>query len=554
MRGVAGVNDVCGFLVYHGPKKNFPNFEEAFQSLAHRGPDQTEILERPNASLGFHRLAIMDLTENGSQPFHHKTRNWHLVCNGEIYNWKDLRLEYSEYDYQSFSDCEVILPVIEHLGFEDGVRALDGEFAFVLYNEELDRLVAARDPMGIRPLFYAQDKNGKYAFASEAKALTANFSKILPFPPGHYFDGESFFCYCNLAQEKPQLVVEMSEYWDHSKQAATPKLQEVLKPINELLTKAVIKRLKADAPVGLLLSGGLDSSLVCALAARAQGEKKNLHTFAVGMVTDPIDLKYAKQVAEFIGSHHTEVSITEQDVLDHLKDVIRHLETWDITTIRASMGMYLLCKYIKEKTKIKVLLTGEVSDEIFGYKYTDFAPSGDEFQREAQKRVKELYLYDVLRADRCISAHSLEARVPFSDTAFVDYVMKMPGELKRNHYNMGKYLLREAFRNENLLPESILNRDKAAFSDAVGHSLVDTLKAQAESLYSEEDLAAAKKKYPHGTPFTKESLMYRNIFEEFYPGRSNWIPDFWMPNKTWQNCDVQDPSARVLPNYGKSGV
>lgn len=545
---------MCGFLVYHGPQKDFPDFEKAYQLLHHRGPDQAEIYQRPNATLGFHRLAIMDLTENGSQPFHHKSRNWHLVCNGEIYNWTKLREEYNEYPYQSFSDCEVIMPVIEHLGFEDGVRALDGEFAFVLYNEELDRMVAARDAMGIRPLFYARDKKGKYAFASEAKALKEAFQDIHPFPPGHFFDGENFISFCDLAKPSLQLAVEMSEYWDDQKKTPTAKLTELLKPINELLTQAVVKRLKADAPVGLLLSGGLDSSLVCALAARAQGEKKNLHTFAVGMVTDPIDLKYAKQVAEFIGSHHTEVSITEEDVLSNLRDVIWHLETWDITTIRASMGMYLLCKYIKENTKIKVLLTGEVSDEIFGYKYTDFAPSGDEFQREAQKRVKELYLYDVLRADRCISANSLEARVPFSDTAFVQYVMGLPGELKRNHYQMGKYLLREAFRQDNLLPMDILDRDKAAFSDAVGHSLVDCLKARAQELYSDEDLEQAKRKYPHGTPFTKESLMYREIFEEFYPGRAAWIPDFWMPNKSWQNCDVLDPSARVLPNYGKSGV
>lgn len=542
---------MCGFLVYHGTKKDFPHFEAAYQLLRHRGPDQTEILELPKATLGFHRLAIMDLSEKGSQPFHHEKRKWHLVCNGEIYNWEKLRQTYNDYPYKSQSDCEVILPVIEQLGFEDGVRALDGEFAFALYNEELDSIVAARDAMGIRPLFYAQDHQGKYVFASEAKALKESFKEIFPFPPGHYFDGQKIVSFCDLAQPSLQLSVEIETYWD---QQPTQKLKDILRPINELLTLAVEKRLKADAPVGLLLSGGLDSSLVCALAARAQGEKKNLHTFAVGMVSDPIDLKYAKKVAQYIGSQHTEVSITEEDVLNNLRDVIWHLETWDITTIRASMGMYLLCKYIKEKTKIKVLLTGEVSDEIFGYKYTDFAPSGDEFQKEAQKRVRELYLYDVLRADRCISAHSLEARVPFSDTAFVEYVMKIPGEIKRNHYQMGKYLLREAFRQDALLPPDILDRDKAAFSDAVGHSLVDCLKARAQELYSDEDVENAKSKYPHATPFTKESLMYREIFEEFYPGRAKWIPDFWMPNKTWENCDVKDPSARVLPNYGKSGL
>jgi asparagine synthase (glutamine-hydrolysing) len=237
-----------------------------------------------------------------------------------------------------------------------------------------------------------------------------------------------------------------------------------------------------------------------------------------------------------------------------VRDVIWHLETWDITTIRASIGMYLVCKYIHEKTKIKVVLTGEVSDEIFGYKYTDFAPNGPEFQKESVKRVDELYMYDVLRADRCISAHSLEARVPFADLDFVSYCMSIPAEMKMNTTGMGKYILRKAFDGMNILPDEILWREKAAFSDAVGHSMVDTLKAYGENNISDAEMANAKNKYPHGTPFTKESLWYRNVFEEFYPGRSGMIKDFWMPNKSWEGCNVNDPSARVLSNYGKSGV
>ena len=271
------------------------------------------------------------------------------------------------------------------------------------------------------------------------------------------------------------------------------------------------------------------------------------------MSEDAIDLKYAKEVADHIGSEHTEVIITKDDVLKALREVIYHLETWDITTTRASVGMYLVCKHIKEKTDIKVLMTGEVSDEIFGYKYTDFAPSAEEFQREAAKRVKELYIYDVLRADRCISAHSLEARVPFSDSDFVSYVMSVDPKLKMNSYGHGKYLLRKAFEGD-YLPLSILFREKAAFSDAVGHSLVDYIKAYAEELYTEVDFKKGVVKYDFGTPFTKESLMYRDIFEGFYPGKAKWIKDFWMPNKEWENCDVADPSARVLPNYGASGA
>ena len=271
------------------------------------------------------------------------------------------------------------------------------------------------------------------------------------------------------------------------------------------------------------------------------------------METDPIDLKYAKQVADYLGTEHTEVIMTKQDLKDNLKDVIYHLETFDITTIRASMAMYILCKYIHENTDIKVIMTGEVSDELFGYKYTDFAPSPQAFQEEASKRIKELYMYDVLRADRCISAHALEGRVPFADLYFVNYSMSIDPAKKMNVYNKGKYLVRHAFEGFDYLPHDILFREKAAFSDAVGHSMVDYLKEFAEEQYSDEDVLNAKDKYPYCPPFTKESLMYRDIFESFYPGGAKWIKDFWMPNKSWDNCDVDDPSARVLKNYGDSG-
>lgn len=270
------------------------------------------------------------------------------------------------------------------------------------------------------------------------------------------------------------------------------------------------------------------------------------------MSEDAIDLKYAKEVADYIGSNHTEVIISKEDVLNALEPVIALLGTYDITTIRASIGMYLVCKAIHEITDIRVLLTGEISDELFGYKYTDFAPSAEEFQKEAVKRVQELHMYDVLRADRCISVNSLEARVPFGDLDFVSYVMAIDPEKKVNRYGKGKYLLRHAFEG-NYLPHSILYREKAAFSDAVGHSMVDHLKAYAEQVYSEEDFQVKRECYSHAQPFTKESLLYREIFEKYYPGQSQMVVDFWMPNKSWEGCDVSDPSARVLANYGDSG-
>ena len=311
------------------------------------------------------------------------------------------------------------------------------------------------------------------------------------------------------------------------------------------------KRLDSDAPVGFLLSGGLDSSLVCAIAQSRQ--EKPIETFAIGMDTDAIDLKYAREVADYIGSNHHELTMSKEEVLDALEEVIAELATYDITTIRASMGMYLICKKIRATSDVRVLLTGEISDELFGYKYTDFAPSPEEFQKEASKRIKELYMYDVLRADRCISTHSMEARVPFGDTEFVRYVMSIDPSTKMNRYGIGKYLLRHAFETDHILPQDILMREKAAFSDAVGHSMADDLKQLAQERYSDEEFEQRRALYSHAAPFTKESLLYRDIFEKYYPGQSDMVAGFWMPNKEWPGCNVNDPSARYLSNYGASG-
>ena len=271
------------------------------------------------------------------------------------------------------------------------------------------------------------------------------------------------------------------------------------------------------------------------------------------MREDAIDLKYARQTADYLGADHTQVIMDKDQVLASLEEVVALLGTWDITTIRASMGMYLCCKAIHQTTDIRVLLTGEISDEMFGYKYTDFAPGPAAFQQEAQKRLRELYMYDVLRADRCISVNSLEARVPFGDLDLVRYVMAIDPAKKMNTYGKGKYLLRKAFEEGDWLPPEILWREKAAFSDAVGHSMVDYLKEYAETRYTDEEFREKAAGYKYCPPFTKESLLYRELFEKYYPGQAEMIADFWMPNKSWEGCDVTDPSARVLKNYGASG-
>ncbi len=529
---------MCSIMYSSDKTISEQEFSKGFSKIQYRGPDMTKVVKDDSGIWGFHRLAIMDLSEDGMQPFELGKKR--IICNGEIYRYRDLKEKYlNEYTFHSSSDCEVLLPLYEKYRF-DMFKMLDAEFALVLYDDVEKEIIAARDPIGIRPLFYGYSKNNKQImFASEAKALTELCDEVQPFPVGSYYYKEQFIKYHDASISS--LHIDAS-------------LEEITSGIQKRLYDGVVKRLDADAPLGFLLSGGLDSSLVCAIAADyLKKHNKKIRTFAVGMETDAIDLKYAKIVADYIDSDHTEVIINKDDVIGSLNEVIRVLETFDITTIRASIGMYLICKYIRNNTDVRVLMTGEVSDEIFGYKYTDFAPTPLEFQKEAEKRVRELYMYDVLRADRCISSNGLEGRVPFGDLAFVDYVMGIDPKHKINKYNKGKYLLRKAFVGD-YLPESILMREKAAFSDAVGHSLVDYLKEHAEALYTDQDVLNANEKYAyHCPPFTKESLMYRDIFEQHYKNRANMIKDFWMPNKQWVGNDIKDPSARVLSNYGDSG-
>ena len=527
---------MCSIMGYCGPAADLEAFQTGFQRTVSRGPDDSRIVDTGKGLLGFHRLSIMGLTPAGMQPF--ELDGSFVVCNGEIYGFEKLKRQLEEkYTFASDSDCELLLPLYREYGVEM-FRMLDAEFACILYDGERQEYIAARDPIGIRPLYYGYDSQGVILFASEPQNLLGLAAgEILPFPPGHYYKDGKFVCYRDMTQVE---------------QVCRDDLETVCRNIREKLIAGVEKRLVADAKVGFLLSGGLDSSLVCAIAARRS--KAPIRTFAIGMSGDAIDLKYAREVADYIGSDHREVIITREDVISNLERVIRLLGTYDITTIRASMGMYLVCKAIHEQTDIRVLLTGEISDELFGYKYTDYAPSAQAFQEEAEKRVRELHMYDVLRADRCISVNSLEARVPFGDLEFVRYVMSVDPERKRNQYGKGKYLLRHAFEEGGWLPRDILWREKAAFSDAVGHSLVDDLKEYAEQCYTDDAFQKLRQKYVHARPFTKESLLYREIFEKYYPGQSGMILDFWMPNREWEGCDVDDPSARVLANYGQSGV
>ena len=526
---------MCSIMALYKNSIRDKELETYLHRTTSRGPDAERVVTVDDVILCFQRLSIMGLTEAGMQPF--RLHGNYVVCNGELYGFRreKERLIFEGYSFASDSDCEIILPMYEDYGTDMFAR-LDAEFAMVIYDSRKKSFVAARDPIGIRPLFYGYDEAGYIMFASEAKNLIGLTQEIKPFPPGHYYADGRFYCYMDLSERQPY---------------SSDDLESACANIRKKLIAGVEKRLDSDAPLGFLLSGGLDSSLVCAIAARSL--KTRIRTFAIGMEEDAIDLKYAREVADYIGSEHREVIIDRDTVISALPEVIAALGTYDITTVRASMGMYLCCKAIREQTDVRVLLTGEISDEIFGYKYTDFAPDEESFQTEAEKRLKELYMYDVLRADRCISVHSMEARVPFGDIDFVRYVMSIDPALKMNRYNKGKYLLRHAFEGDDLLPRDILFREKAAFSDAVGHSMVDDLKEYANGLYTDEEFMEKIKAYDHARPFTKESLLYRELFEKYYPGQAKMIKDFWMPNKEWEGCNVDDPSARVLKNYGESG-
>ena len=332
---------MCSIMGYCGANADIEVFRSGFEQTISRGPDDSKIVDTGKGLLGFHRLAIMGLHPEGMQPFRYA--NNYLVCNGEIYGFEKIRQSLSDrYTFVSDSDCEVLLPMYQEYG-TDMFSMLDAEFALILYDGETKEYIAARDPIGIRPLYYGYDESGTIVFASEAKNLVGLVAKIMPFPPGHYYKDGTFVCYCDIAKVETPIEDD---------------LETVCQNIRQKLIRGVEKRLVADAKVGFLLSGGLDSSLVCAIAARKS--QAPIKTFAIGMREDAIDLKYARQVAEFIGSEHTEVIISKQDVLDALEPVVHLLGTFDITTIRASIGMYLVCKWIHEHTDIRVLLTRDL--------------------------------------------------------------------------------------------------------------------------------------------------------------------------------------------------
>ncbi|MFY9309418.1 MAG: asparagine synthase B [Bacteroidia bacterium] len=488
---------------------------EMSKKIRHRGPDWSGVYCTDKAILAHERLAIVD-PQSGGQPLFSKDRKLVLAVNGEIYNHQELREQLKdEYEFQTKSDCEVILALYRKKG-PDFIEDLNGIFGFALYDTEKDAYLIGRDHMGIIPLYIGWDKFGNFYVASELKALEGYCNKIEPFLPGHYL-------YSKEGQIKKWYHREWTEF-DAVKSNTTDSAQ-----LRAGLEAAVHRQLMSDVPYGVLLSGGLDSSVVSAIAKKyaknriESGDTQEawwpqLHSFAVGLVGSP-DLAAARKVADHIGTVHHEINFTVQEGLDAIRDVIYHLETYDVTTVRASTPMYLLARVIKSMG-IKMVLSGEGADELFGgYLYFHKAPHAQAFHEETVRKLGKLHLYDCLRANKALAAWGVEGRVPFLDKEFMDIAMRLnPEDKMAKDGKIEKHVLRKAF--EDYLPASVAWRQKEQFSDGVGYNWIDSLKELVKTKVTDEELANAKYRFPINPPQNKEEYHYRSIFSELFPSDS----------------------------------
>lgn len=542
----------------------------SYNTVQPRGPDRSQYLEINTPvqfKIGFHRLAIMDPTVNGSQPFISEfiyKSDIHTVytcCNGEIYNFKQLGKKHN-IEFNSDSDCEIIHKLYLKSGIKAVCSELIGEFAFYIvdvnHSENKVTIHASRDPFGVRPLYYT-DSNDILSYSSLLKGICGFAPDVKQFPPGTIKS-----TVISLVENQIKTTSTTHTYYEYNYPVRDLKIDDIYEGIRTTLTNAVVERLHADRPLGCLLSGGLDSSLVAAIAAdhlKKNGQK--LRTFCIGM-EGATDIKYAQMVADHIGSEHTVVYFTPEEGLNIIEDVIKTLESYDITTIRASVGQYLLAKYISEKTNIKVVLNGDFSDEVSGgYFMFHNAPTAQEFHTECVNLLKEIHLYDVIRVDKSISNFGLEARLPFSDYRYVDHYMSIDPELRRPRPSVilgfkdkpiEKALLREAFEPSKILPDIVLRRYKEAMSDGISElktSWYQIIQNHISTLITDDEFNTHSVNYKHNKPHTKEALYYRMVFEKIFgDNNSHIVPHFWLHK--WS--DSTDPSARSLKKYSELGV
>ena len=543
---------VCAFDIKQKSEVLRPQVLEMAKKIRHRGPDWSGIYSDEKVIIAHERLAIVD-PASGKQPLFSEDGKLVLAANGEIYNHRELRSKFPDYLFQTESDCEVILALYQEKG-NDFVDDMNGIFGFAIYDVEKDEYFIARDHVGIIPLYMGWDKDGTFYVASELKALEGVCTKIELFPPGHY-----------MSSSDGKLVKWYKRDWNEYE--AVKENETSITVVRQALEDAVHRQLISDVPYGVLLSGGLDSSVTSAIAKkyserRIETDDKEkawwpqLHSFSVGLDGSP-DLVAAKKVADYIGTIHHEIKFTIQEGLDAIKDVIYNIETYDITTIRSSTPMYLMARVIKSMG-IKMVLSGEGADEIFGgYLYFHKAPNAREFHEETVRKLDKLHMYDCLRANKSLMAWGIEGRVPFLDKEFIDVAMRInPKDKMINGERMEKWVIRKAF--EDMLPESVAWRQKEQFSDGVGYSWIDTLKDIVEQEVTDKQLANAKFRFPIQTPTNKEEFYYRSIFEQHFPSDTAALS---VPQEASVACststalewdeafkNMNEPSGRAIAN------
>lgn len=514
---------MCGILaILSNNRKNIVQILESFNELQNRGPDSGSLVIRNEDILGFRRLAIVDQSIKGEQPF--STDKSRLLCNGEIYNHKELR-EKNFIKCSSTSDCECIIHLHEMYGFKKMLSKLHGVYAIILISDDI--VYFARDPIGVRPLFYGFTESGDFTLGSYARLLTNFCTNVTQLKPG--------WGQYNLREKTLELYPDI-------KILETISVIPDLTIIKNTLINSVKYRLMSERPIGCLLSGGLDSSLITSILCHLVGPS-NVRTYSVG-IKGSEDLKYAKRVSDYLGTNHTEILFTPEQGCAVIEDVIKDLESYDITTIRASIPMWLLAKYISTNTKDIVLMSGEGADELFcGYLYFHYAPNSKELEKESKRLVQQLYLYDVLRADRCVSSHGLELRVPFLDKKVVNLALSIHGKFKQPRYEIEKYLLRVAFKDD-WLPEEVLWRRKDGMSDGVSGNKnkkwFEEIQDFVNTKITNQEFKIHKDKFP-----SKEAYYYKKVYNKLFPSYQP-VYNYWLPK--WIECNG-DPSGRILPVF-----
>ncbi len=514
---------MCGIYAYLGNNYKISDLYNYFMKIQKRGPDSSTLKQiNDSLILGFHRLNIVDLTHTGEQPLYSQDDNIVLICNGEIYNHEGLKNKYKLNKFNGHSDCEVIVQMYQMFGIERTLKELDGVFSFVLYDKSTDEVFVARDPIGIRSLYYGYVTD-EYIFSSEMKSLDI-CDTVLQFPPGNWWSSKT---------------KSFNVYYDYNYKIIKEIDNDIIiNNIRDLYTNAVNKRMMSEVKICCLLSGGLDSTITTYLVSQHY-EPYKLDTYTIGL-PNAMDFEHAKLASEFLKTNHHEIILSEAQFFNAIPEVIYGIESYDTTTVRASIGNYLICKYIQTQSDNKVVMNGDCSDEIFAsYRGMGNCKDSDTFFNENVRLVKDLHYFDVLRSDKSISQH-LEARTPFADKKFLNYVMSLDPSLKMFDLNkvgkIEKYLLRKAF--ESKLPHSLVWRKKEAFSDAVStleRPWYSIINEYTDKIYSDDEFNRKSQRYYHNKPYDKESLYYREIFEKQFPNREKNVPYFW---KQWNSDKI----------------